>query len=238
MDVERGFAEEMLATLAAELQQRALDRADAGLADVAVGNGQFVGAIGAFGQHRLKIVEVEDQQPFLVRDVEGDVQHAFLHLVQVEQPREQQRAHFADGGADGVALLPEQVPELDGRVGIGPVGHADLGGARGEDLVGLGLGRSGHGQAGKVALHVGDEARHALAAEPLDDALQGNGLAGAGRAGDQPVAVGALEDEFLPRPVRAGTDEDRVGHPLSLALFRPGIADVRLSRQLTHARSS
>ena len=35
------------------------------------------------------------------------------------------------------------------------------------------------------------------AEKPFDQALQGDGLAGAGRAGDQPVAVGALELELL-----------------------------------------
>ena len=36
MEVERRLAEEMIAALAAELEQVALDRADAGLRDVAV----------------------------------------------------------------------------------------------------------------------------------------------------------------------------------------------------------
>ena len=71
-DVERRLAEEMVAALAAQLEQRALDRADRLLGDIAVGGGQLVGALGAIGQHRLQIVEVEQQQPVLVGDVEGD----------------------------------------------------------------------------------------------------------------------------------------------------------------------
>jgi len=49
VDVERGLAEEVLAALAAELEQRALDRADARLGDIAVGCRQLVGAVGDFG---------------------------------------------------------------------------------------------------------------------------------------------------------------------------------------------
>ena len=39
---------------------------------------------------------------------------------------EQQRAHLGDGGADRVALLAEQVPQLDRAVAILPAGVADL----------------------------------------------------------------------------------------------------------------
>jgi hypothetical protein len=42
---ERRLAEEMLAALAAQLEQRALDRADALLRDIAIGGGQLVGAL-------------------------------------------------------------------------------------------------------------------------------------------------------------------------------------------------
>ena len=61
----------------------------------------------------------------------------------------------------------------------------------------MAVGEPGHGEAGEVALHVGDEGRDAGGRKPFDDALQGDGLAGAGRAGDQAVAVGALELELL-----------------------------------------
>jgi hypothetical protein len=44
--------------------------------------------------------------------------------------------------------------------------------------------------AGQVALDVGHEHRHADAREILGQGLQGHGLAGAGGAGDEAVAVG------------------------------------------------
>ena len=207
--VERRLAEEMLAALAAQLEQRALDRPDRLFGDVAVGGRQFLRAARAIDQHRLQVVEVEQQQPVLVCDVEGDRQHAFLHLVQVHQPRQQQRPHLADGGADRMALLAEQIPELHGRVGIGPGRIPDFGGARGEGGVGLCGGGARHREARQIALHVGDEARDARLRQALDQALDRYGLAGAGCARDQAVAVGALEVELLGLgAARAGADEN------------------------------
>ena len=58
-----------------------------------------------------QVLEVEQQQAALVGDAEGDVEHALLGLVEVEQARQQQRPHLGDRGADRVALLAEQVPE-------------------------------------------------------------------------------------------------------------------------------
>jgi hypothetical protein len=165
------------------------------------------------GEHRLQVVEVDEQQPLGIRDVEGDRQHALLHLVQIHQPGEQQRPHLADGGADRMTLFAVKVPELHGIVGIGPIRIADLRGAGGEGLMRLRGRRSGHREAGEVALHVGDEAGHADLREPLDDPLQRHRLAGTRRARDQAVAVGASEVETLRvRPALARADEDAVRH--------------------------
>ena len=65
-----------------------------------------------------------------------------------------------------------------------------------EGLVPGGRG-AGHGEAGQVALHGGDEGRDSDGRQAVDDALQGDGLAGAGCARDQSAAVGALEFERL-----------------------------------------
>ena len=81
--------------------------------------------------------------------------------------------------------------------------------------------RARHGDAGEIALHVGDEDRDAGGGEALGQALQSHRLAGAGRAGDQAVTVGPVEDEPL-RLAAAEADENRgaVIHrtPLSPAL--------------------
>ena len=206
----------MVAALGAELEQAALDRADRRLGDIAIFERQLVGALAAMDHHRLQIVEVEQHQPFLVGDVEGDVEHPFLDFVEIEQSGQQQRAHFADRGANRMTLLPEQIPELHRRGAVRPVGHADIGGTGLEDFVGLGGHIAGHGETGQIALHVGDERRDADRRQSLDDALQRDRLAGAGRARDQPVTVGALQFQQLRiRPAAAGPDEDigrLIGH--------------------------
>jgi hypothetical protein len=139
----------------------------------------------------------------------GDGQHAFLHLVQAHQAGEQQRAHLADGGAHRMALLAEQVPELHRAGLIGPALIADLGGAGGKGLVRLGGGGAGHGEAGEVALHIGDEGRNAGARQAFDDSLEGDGLAGTGGAGDQPVPIGARQLQGLRlSAARASANED------------------------------
>ena len=59
----------------------------------------------------------------------------------------------------------------------------------------LPFGSPGLAQPGEIALDVGHEHRHADAGEAFGDALQRHGLAGAGGAGDQPVAVGELRQQ-------------------------------------------
>ena len=156
--VERRLAEEGVAALLLEDEERALDRADARLRDIAVARGQFAGAVGDIGEQRLEVLEVEEQQALLVGDLEGDVEHALLGVVEIEEAREEQRPHLGDGGADRMTLLAEQVPE-DDRKRLEAVvgGEADGLGALGEEILGL----AGHGEAGDVALDVGAEDRHA-----------------------------------------------------------------------------
>ena len=60
--------------------------------------------------------------------------------------------------------------------------------------------------AGQVALDVGGEHRHAGIREAFRQHLQGDGLAGAGGAGDQAVAVGELELQVL--GLDAAAEED------------------------------
>ena len=65
------------------------------------------------------------------------------------------------------------------------------------------------GEAGEVALHVREEDRHADAAEPLREHAERDRLAGAGRAGDEAVAVRERGEEgevLRSRPSRRGAD--------------------------------
>ena len=198
IDLQRRFTKKLAGALAVELQQLALDRADAGLGDIAIFGGQLLCIFRRIGEHRLQIVEVEQQQSFLVGKAEDDVEHAFLGLVQIHQTRQQQRTHFRDRGADGMALLAIEVPEYRWVVGIGIIAHPQFPGPFFQ-LVGMfELRGPGHRYPGEVAFYIGNEHRHAIGGEAFGQALQGDGLAGPGRSGDQAMPVGTGQIEALP----------------------------------------
>jgi hypothetical protein len=82
-------------------------------------------------------------------------------------------------------LFAEDVPERGRARAPDRLGQAMLGQA-GLELV---RGLAGLGNAGQVTFDVGHEHRHAQPREALGQRLQRDGLAGAGGAGDQAVAV-------------------------------------------------
>ena len=96
------------------------------------------------GEHRLQIVEVEQQQSFFIGKTEDDVEHAFLRLVQVHQTSQQQWPHFANRGPDRVALLAVEIPEYRRIVGIGIIVHAQFSGSAFQLVRMFELRRSGH----------------------------------------------------------------------------------------------
>ena len=110
-EVERGLAEELLPALLLEREQRALDGADGGGGDVAVGGADLGRVVGDVLEDGAQVVEVEQQEAVVVGDAEGDREHGLLDVVEVEHAREQQRPDLGRGGAHRVALLAEHVPE-------------------------------------------------------------------------------------------------------------------------------
>jgi hypothetical protein len=112
-----------------------------------------------------------------------------------------------------MAFGAEQVP-VDRRKGAALVAlDLELRGA----LHSLGVRAAGLADAGEVSLHVGHEDRHAIGGEALGECLQGHGLAGAGRARDQAMAVAILEQEMLVGIARTHEDRCVVCHGGSLA---------------------
>ncbi len=191
VDVEHRLAEELVAALLFERQQAALDGADRGRGDVAVFGGELLGVVADVLDHGAQVLEVEQQQALVVGDLEDELQHAALGIVQVEQAGEQQRTHVGHRGAHRDAALAEDIPEGD-RVGVGREAF------EAEILeAGFQLRRDDAGgtHAGKVALDVGHEDRHAGKRQALGHRLQGHRLSGAGGAGDQAVAVGHLRQQ-------------------------------------------
>ena len=191
VDIQRRFAEELLAAFGFQRDQAALDGADAGGGDVAVLGGEVFGIVAHMLQHGPQILEVKQQQAIVVGNLEHQRQHAGLGVVEIEHAGQQQRPHFGDGGAHRMALFAEYIPERDRAAGKGKVGKPQFGDA----LDDLGFLRAGLADARKVALDVGHEHRHADAAEIFRHHLQRNGFAGAGGAGDEAVAVGQLRQQ-------------------------------------------
>ncbi len=179
--------------------------------------------LGHEGEDGAQVLHIEQQEPLLVRDAEGDVEHALLDVVEIHHPRQQQRAHLRYGGAYRMPLDAEYVPEHDREL-VRLIGEAELLGAGDQRVLGL----ADLGYARQIALDVGSENRHAGARKTLRQNLQRDGLAGAGRARDQAVPVGKREAQGL-RLVAAHADEDcavlvDLSHDLSLRRCRPSFA--------------
>ncbi len=125
-------------------------------------------AIGHDGiEQRAQILHVDQSQPVVVGDAEGDVEHALLHVVQVEHAREQQRPHLGDGRPHRMALLAEHVPEHRREL-VGLERQPHLGGALDDEILGL----ADLGDAGEVALDVGGEDRNTGARKSFRHDLQ------------------------------------------------------------------
>ncbi len=211
---QRGLAKEHLAAFLLQAQQRALDRADRLRADQAIRGGDVLAFLGDQAEQGAQVLEIEQQQATVVGELEDDVEDAALGVVEFQDAREQGRTHLADRGAHRVPVLAKQIPEHD-RVGfVCVIGDADVLDPR----LQLVAGRTGHGEAGDVALHIGEEHRHAHAREAFRDGHQRDRLARAGGTGDEAVAIAQapLQEDLavgFRQGIRGGdrlADQDRV----------------------------
>jgi hypothetical protein len=137
---------------------------------------------------------------------------ARLRLVEVEQPRQQQRADRNRRG-DRMSLLAQQIPEHH-RTGRRDEVEVEL--LRAFDD--LRVVAAGLAEPREIALHVGEEDGHADAAELLGEHAQAHGLARAGRARDQSVPVGHARDQL--DDVLALGDWQRGGGLMWLSVWR------------------
>ena len=175
-------------------------------------------------KQRAQILHVDQGKTVVVGNAEGNVQHAFLHIVQIEHPRQQQRAHFSDGGAHRVTLFAEHVPKYR-RKPVGLEREADVAGALDDKILGL----AGFGDARKVSLDVGSENRDAGARKSFSHHLQRHRFSGSGGAGDEAMAIS--ERERQPDRLFALADENfpvGIGH--LVVGRRHGIASSHASR--------
>ncbi|MNM35538.1 hypothetical protein D3C81_462360 [compost metagenome] len=188
---QRRFAEEMLAAVLRQAQQGALDGGHRLRADQAVLGGNVLALLGHQAEQGAQVVHVQQEQAAVIGQLEHDVEHAGLGVVQFQDACQQGRAHLAHGGAHRVAELAVQIPEHGGAGRRGVVAHADLGRAL-EQVLGAG---TRHRQTRHIALHIGQEHRYPDPRETLGQGHQGHGLAGAGSAGHQPMAVAEFRQQ-------------------------------------------
>src|SRR5262249_16263203 len=110
-EIERGLAKERFGALVFEHQQLPLHSAHRRRRDIAVLFLQLGGMIGDETKNRPQVLQVEQRKPLLVGDAERNIENAFLGIIELQETRQQQRAHFGNRRADWVALLAENVPE-------------------------------------------------------------------------------------------------------------------------------
>ena len=83
------LAEEFARTLVVQDQQLALYRSDGRLRHIAVMDREFAGMIRDVRQHGTEVLEVEDRQTLLIGHAETNVEHAFLNVIEIHEPRQQ-----------------------------------------------------------------------------------------------------------------------------------------------------
>ena len=190
-DVQGRFAKNAGAALILKGKQRTLNGADAGRGYIAIHRGKLGAVFAGILQHSAQILKIQQQQAMIVRHTEHDVKHARLDIGQLQQPRQQRRAHAGYRDAHGMTLLAKDIPEAS-RIGrIGEVFNTEGGDARAHTVAV----RAGAAHAAQIALDVAEEHRHAHGGKGLGQHLHGDGFACARRAGDQTVAVGHLRQE-------------------------------------------
>ena len=188
LDVEHRFAKKLATALAFNLHQTALNGAHTGGADVAILGGELAGVLAHVLQHGPQVGQVKQQQAVVVGDLEDQVDHAGLRLVEVEHAAQQQRPHVGHRCPHGMALFAKNVPQLGwAGGGLRHINAAFLQHCRHffADLAGL-------ADAAQVALHIGHEDRHADARKTLCQGLQRDGFTRASCARDEAMAIRQL----------------------------------------------
>ena len=132
-------------------------------ADVAVLGLELRRVVADVLQHRPQVLEVEQQQAVVVGDLEHELQHALLGLVEVEHARQQQRPHVADRRAHRMALRAFSSAKTSQSVAGQAAGGCGSMPRSFSIAASFGADRAGLGDAGQVALDVGHEDRHAAA---------------------------------------------------------------------------
>ena len=81
-------------------------------------------------KHRAQVFQVQQKQPFVIGELEQDVEDAFLGVVEFKKARQEKRSNFGNCRPDRMALFSQEVPEnrRHGAIFIGLL-NADFPGA-------------------------------------------------------------------------------------------------------------
>src|SRR5262245_33285607 len=190
-ELEGRLPEEARPAFPLDRQQGPLDGRDGRGADQAVLRGDLLAMIGHEAQEGAQVVEVEQEEAAVVGELEGDLEHARLGVVDLEHAGKEARPDLADGAAHGMPGLAVEIPE-DHRVRLGSVArHSDLGHALLELLVGT----SGRAEARHIPLHVRHEHGNAEPREALRQHHEGHRLAAARGARNEAVTVAVPREQ-------------------------------------------
>ena len=129
LDIKRGNAKKLVSTLVLKLQDSTLDCTDASRGHVAILGGVLLGMLGQPVQCRTQVLDVIQQDAFLIKDAVQDIEHAGLSLVQTQDAGHQIGSHLTKAGSHADALLAKNVIKpyrtaLKGKVFLV---HAELG---------------------------------------------------------------------------------------------------------------
>ena len=208
VNVQHRLAEEGGAALLIDLDERALNGADRSDRDIAVLGRELPRAVADPLQHRAKILQVEQQQPVVVGDLEHEGQHALLRGVQPEQPPEDERSEVGNRRTDRKPAAAEHVPEHHWTCRPRRFGHA----GPLQPLPQLRRRRTGCREAGEIPFDVGEKDRHAEPREMLRQHLERDRLAGSSGAGDEAVPIRERRMKQHVLPNRCFRDNERFGH--------------------------
>ena len=84
VEVEVGLAEEGVATLVLDGNERAQDRANRLRRDLAVRSLDLLGVLRDVVEHRTQVLEVDEQHLLVIGNAKDDVEHTFLHFSELE----------------------------------------------------------------------------------------------------------------------------------------------------------
>ena len=166
------------------VEQAALDRADRWRARrCRTASWSVAGVVADVLQHRAQVLEVEQQQAVVVGDLEDDVEHAFLRVVQVRGCAPAAAAPSRDTVArTGWPCSPKTSQKSTGKPAQAGVVDARGSAARASNF---GVASPGLAMPDRSPFTSAMNTGTPIAGEALGQHLQRHGLAGAGGAGDR-----------------------------------------------------